>query len=145
MKTFRELLLESPIKISGDAPFETLNGLSKSIRALNDEYLYIKNFGKFEIYEHKTKKVIIVGKFFKDETTDKEKFGIIAELSYIPQTFRSTTNKILKQRDVVSVDTVHVHGDERQSGIASHLYKILLSKYNVNTLNKCILKYPIYL
>jgi len=130
-REFKDLILESPMKIAGDAPFETLNGLSKSVRALNDEYKHIVNRGKFEVYEHKTKNLFIVGKFFQDEITDTERFGIIAELSYSPQTFRSTANKILKQRDVVSVDTVHVHGDERQSGIASYLYKILLTKYNV--------------
>lgn len=131
MKSFRELLLESPMKMPGDAPFETLNGLSKSVRALNDEYEYVVSYGKFDIFSHRTKFLLIVGQFFNDINTATRRFGIIAELSYSKKTFLSTTNKILKAREVISVDTVHVRVDERQNGLASYLYKVLLKRYNV--------------
>lgn len=130
MKTFRELLLESPMRISGDAPFETLKHMTKSANGMRDDFTFIEDFKTVKIFKHNSLNWIVAGIFFTDKH-DKEMFGIIGEISYTPQTFRSTSNKILKQRDIVSIDTVHVEEAERRSNLASEFYRILLKKYNV--------------
>lgn len=130
-KSFRELILESPMKISGDAPFETLKHMSKSKNGMKDDFTFITTFKTVEIYKHNKLDWIVAGMFYHDENTNKELFGIVGEISYTHQTFRSDANKILKQRDVVSVDTVHVEEASRRSNLASEFYKILLQKYNV--------------
>ena len=131
MKSFRELLLESPMKMPGDAPFETLKHMSKSENGIRDEFTYIDTFKDIEIYQHNSLDWIIAGMFYIDENTSKKLFGIVGEVSYTHRTFKSTANKILRSRDVISVDTVHVEEASRRSGLASIFYKILLRKYNV--------------
>lgn len=131
MKSFRELLLESPMRIKGNAPFETLDGFTKSKRAMFDEYDYLEKFNKGEIFIHKKKNLLVVAIPYIDEVSNTDRYSIVAELSFSHETFRSTTHEILKRRDVISINTVHVKETHRQLGIASVLYKILLKKYNV--------------
>jgi len=130
-KSFKELLLESPMKMPGDAPFETLDYNSKSENGIKEEFDFLGEFQKIQIFKHKKLNWVIAGKFYTDENTSKKMFGIVAELSYTPQTFRSTSNKILLSRPVIGIDTVQVKEADRRSKIASAMYKTLLMKYNI--------------
>lgn len=130
-KSFAELILESPMKMPGDAPFETLKHMSKSVNGMKDDFTFIETYKDVKIYKHNKLDWIVAGIYYHDANIDKELFGIVGEISYTHQPFRSTANKILKQRDAVSVDTVHVEEAARRANLASEFYKILLRRYNV--------------
>ena len=125
-----ERMLESPVKISGDAPFETLNGRNKSIKALKEDFIKIGSIDNLDVYKHNNLDYIIVGDVYMDNLIGDERFGIIAELSYTIDKIKSS-NKLINGKEAIKIPTIQVKETHRRDKIASRLYLLLLDRYVV--------------
>lgn len=121
----RNLVNESPVSLEGNAPFETLDNRSKSENGIKEDYYKISNFNSYEIYKHNTLDYIILGKWFN--TNKKNKFAIIAELSFISYTNKTLFNKFKKS--CIEIKTIQVKEANKREGLASYLYKFLSNNY----------------
>lgn len=119
----------APVKMTGNAPFETLKGRSKSISYLTDDSFKIGELsdGTLEVYKHNKLDYIIVGAKYTDEVTKDERFGIVAELSYSTIKVKSD-NKLINGKDAIRISTIQVNEANRKERIASSLYQLLLNQ-----------------
>lgn len=135
MLKFREWLKEkelnemSPVKMMGNAPFESLEGEHKSIQSVADDYEYIKNIGLNEIWKHKKLNVIKMLRLYDDIFLNEKRYAIIAEMGFKTEKIKST-NKIINNKDAVILKTINVRESSRREGIARNLY-LLLSEYYI--------------
>lgn len=130
LKSLEEFLLEAPVIHQGDAPFETLNNQSISDSGIKDNYTKIAEYNNFDVFKNNKKDYIIVGNFYFDEISKKNRFGLVADLGFKEKSFRSTS-KILKGKNAIQIETIHVDTIYRRRNIASFLYKYLLKEYHV--------------
>lgn len=114
----------------GDAPFETLDGRSKSLKGIKDSFTKITIYKDFSIYKHKKLDYIIVGKFYDDDITNKSRFAIVADMGF-KESKAISYNKVFRKKNIIQVETIHVQQAMRREKIASFLYKYLLREYNI--------------
>lgn len=125
---FKKWVLQemAPIKMKGDAPFETLEGRSKSKSFIVDDSHKIGQIESYDVYKHNKLDYILVGKFYDDSVTKEPRFGIIAELSFTTIKVKSD-NKIIQGKDAIKISTIQVNEVNRKEKIATSLYVLLLN------------------
>lgn len=136
MLNFREWLKEkelnemSPVKMMGNAPFESLGNLSKSKNSLEEDYIKITELNEYDVvYKHKKLELIIVVREFFEELRQETRYAIIAEMSFKIDKIKST-NKLINNKEAVILKTINVREANRRQNIASKLY-LLLSEYYI--------------
>lgn len=131
--SFREYLRqgqlnESPVALRGNAPFECLEGESKSKEAMKESF---DEFGKIHdmtVFNYKKEdKLIKVAKLYWDDVRKEERWAIIAELSFTTDKIKSS-NKLIDKKVAMRINTINVREANRRDGIASTLYTMLLNK-----------------
>lgn len=124
----RTRLNESPVALKGNAPFESLDGESKSKSAMKESF---EEFGKIRdmtIFNYKKEdKLIKVAKLYWDDVLKEERWAIIAELSFKSEKIKSS-NKLINNKIAMRINTINVREANRRDGIASELYNLLLGK-----------------
>lgn len=133
MDKFREWLKErelnemSPVKMRGDAPFESLENESKSLDAMKSDFEKIGMLRDYTIFLHKRLELIKVAKIFFDDFLKEERWAIIADLSFKSEKLKSS-NKLINNKKAIKLNTIQVRESKRRDGIASDLYTFLLAK-----------------
>ena len=132
--SFREWLRQAelnemaPAMLRGNAPFECLDGESKSKEAMKESF---ELFGKIRdmsvFYYKKEDKLIKVAKLYWDDILQEERWAIIAELSFKTEKIKSSNN-LIHNKIAIRINTINVRESNRRDGIASDLYNLLLSK-----------------
>ena len=131
--SFREYLRqgklnESPVRMRGHAPFESLEGESKSKSAMKESF---EEFGKLRdmtVFNYKKEdKLIKVAKLYWDDVLNEERWAIISDLSFKTEKIKSS-NTLINNKIAMRINTINVREANRRDGIASDLYNLLLSK-----------------
>lgn len=132
---FREFLKEgiinemSPVRMIGNAPFESLNNSSKSATSLNDDFYKIYELDSdYLVYKHNNLDLIIVVREFFEELRKEKRWAIIAELSFKTSKIYSE-HKLIKNKDCIQINTINVREGDRKKNIATRLYLLLAEKY----------------
>lgn len=126
-------LYESPQRMPDDAPFEEvffdkITDISKRIIDL-DYILVEKNFievknNKLDLYKHKDAKYYVLGRFYQD-TKEKQRFAVIFEILLYDNEI-SSKHKLLKNRNIERVESVHTSKNFRGNKIATKVYKEIM-------------------
>ena len=130
---FREFLKEgiinemSPVRMRGNAPFESLENESKSKDAMETDYEEFSKIRDNTVFYHKKFDLIKVAKLYYDDVLNEERWAIIAELSFKIEKIKSS-NKLINNKIAIKINTINVREANRRDGIASDLYNILASK-----------------
>ena len=127
----RELNEMSPVMMMGNAPFESLAGMSKSLDAMKSDFnklLDIKD--GYIVFKHKRLEYIIIAKEYDDLVLKEERWAIIAEMSFKTEKLKST-NKLINGKEAVILQTVNVNEANRRDKFATRLYMLLAQYYIV--------------
>ena len=131
--SFREYLRqgklnESPVALSGHAPFESLDGESKSKSAMKESFEEFGKINDMTVFNYKKEdKLIKVAKLYWDDLLNEERWAIIAELSFKSEKIKSS-NKLIDTKIAMRINTINVREANRRDKIASKLYGLLLNK-----------------
>lgn len=121
----------SPVRMIGNAPFESLGNSSKSETALNDDFYKIDELDKEHlVYKHKTLGLIIVVRKYTDLIFNEERWATIAELSFKSVKVKSS-NKLIHDKEAVQLNTINVRESDRKNRIATRLYLLLAERFLV--------------
>ena len=104
----KELNEMSPVMMMGNAPFESLAGMSKSRDAMKsdfDKLLDIKD--GYIVFKHKRLEYIIIAKEYDDLVLKEERWAIIAEMSFKTEKLKST-NKLINGKEVDPAKTYYI-------------------------------------
>ena len=123
----KELNEMSPVKMRGNAPFESLDNESKSIDSMESDFTKIGKIRDYSVFIHNKFEIIKVAKLFFDDVLKEERWAIIAEMSFKSEKIKSI-NKLINNKKAIRLHTIHVRESNRRDGIASDLYNFLLSK-----------------
>ena len=130
--TYTQIVNESPQRMKGDAPFESIGIEEITTIARMDDYILVsKEFLKkegfvFELWKHKKGDYYVLGHFYLDSIKEKERFGVVSSVFFrLEKSFRSE-QKHLKNKKVLKINTVHTADIWRRQGLASTLYKYFL-------------------
>ena len=127
----KELNEMSPVMMMGNAPFESLAGMSKSRDAMKsdfDKLLDIKD--GYIVFKHKRLEYIIIGKEYDDLILKEERWAIIDEMSFKTEKLKST-NKLINGKEAVILQTINVNEANRRDKFATRLYMLLAQQYIV--------------
>lgn len=122
----KELNEMSPVRMSGNAPFESLDNESKSLSAMTDDFFEIGKINSNVVFKHKKFNIIKVARIYFDEIRQKERWAIIAELSFNSIKVKSD-NRLINKKDAIKISSINVREANRRDGIASKLYILLLN------------------
>ena len=131
--SFREYLRqgklnESPVALSGHAPFESLDGESKSKSGMRESFEEFGKINDMTVFNYKKEdKLIKVAKLYWDDVLNEERWAIIAELSFKSEKIKSS-NKLIDTKIAMRINTINVREANRRDKIASKLYGLLLNK-----------------
>lgn len=135
--SFRERLREgeinemSPVRMIGNAPFESLGNSSKSTSALNNDFYKIEELDKEHlIYKHKKLDLIIVVRKYTDLVFNEERWALIAELSF-KSTIIKSSNNLINNKEAVHLNTINVREADRKNRIGTRLYLLLAERFLV--------------
>lgn len=121
----------APVRMIGNAPFESLGNSSKSETALNEDFIKIDELDKEHlVYKHKTLGVIIVVRKYSDLIFNEERWATIAELSFKSIKIKSSNN-LINNKEAVQLNTINVREADRKNRIATRLYLLLAEKFLV--------------
>ena len=121
-----ELNETTPVRMRGDAPFESLDNESKNaMKADYEEFSKLRDMTVF--YYKKEDKLIKVAKLYWDEVLNEERWAVIADLSFKTEKIKSS-NTLINNKIAMKINTINVREANRRDGIASDLYNLLLSK-----------------
>lgn len=121
----------SPVKMIGNAPFDSLGNSSKSDNALNEDFYKISELDKEHLcYKHKKLDLIIVVRLYNDLVLNEERWAIIADLSFKTLKIRSS-NKLINNKDAIQLSTINVREADRKNRIGTRLYLLLAEEYLV--------------
>lgn len=121
----------SPVRMIGNAPFESLGNSSKSTTALNDDFYKIEELDKEHlVYKHNKLDLIIVVRKYTDLIFNEERWATIAELSFKSIKIKSS-NKLINNMEAVQLNTINVREADRKNRIATRLYLLLAEKFLV--------------
>lgn len=118
----------SPVKMSGNAPFDRLDGESKSKASMREDYIEIGTINDNKVFKHKKFEIIKVSRLYYDDVKKEERWAIIAELSFDIIESLKSSNNIINKKSAIKIHTINVREANRRDGIASKLYVLLLSK-----------------
>ena len=132
--SFREWLRQgemnemAPVALSGHAPFESLEGESKSKSAMKESFEEFGKINDMTVFNYKKEdKLIKVAKLYWDDVLNEERWAIIAELSFKSEKIKSS-NKLIDTKIAMRINTINVREANRRDKIASKLYGLLLNK-----------------
>lgn len=132
--SFREWLRQgeinemAPVTFSGHAPFESLDGESKSKAAMKESFEEFGKINDMTIFNYKKEdRLIKVAKLYWDDLLNEQRWAIIAELSFKSEKIKSS-NKLIDDKIAMRINTINVREASRRDKIASKLYGLLLSK-----------------
>ena len=136
-KSFSEWLRQgelnemSPVRMLGNAPFESLSNSSKSTNSLIDDFNKIDDLDKDHlVYIHKILDLIIVVRSYDDMLLQEQRWAIVAELSFKTLKIKSS-NKLLNNKNAVQLSTINVREADRKNRIATRLYLLLAERFLV--------------
>lgn len=132
--SFREWLRQgeinemAPVRMRGNAPFESLDNESKSKDTMKADYEEFSKLRDMTVFYYKKEdKLIKVAKLYWDDVLNEERWAIIADLSFKPEKIKSS-NTLINNKIAMKINTINVREANRRDGIASDLYNLLLSK-----------------
>lgn len=118
----------APVKMSGNAPFESLDGESKSKSAMSDDFFEIGIVNDNKVFKHNKFDYIKVARLYYDDVKKEERWAIIAELSFTTIESLKSDNKLINKKPAIKIHTINVREANRRDGIASKLYTLVMSK-----------------
>ena len=118
----------SPVKMSGNAPFECLEGESKSLSAISDDFFEIGTINSNKVFKHNKFDLIKVTRLYYDEVKKEDRWAIIADLSFSIIENLKSDNKIINNKSAIKISSINVRESNRRDGIASKLYSLIMSK-----------------
>lgn len=117
----------APVKISGNAPFESLEGESKSLSAMEDDYYEIGTINESTVFKHNDFDLIKIARKYDDDVKNEERWAIIAELSFKSTVIKSD-NKLINGKKAIKIATINVRESNRRDGFAHKLYNLIMTK-----------------
>ena len=127
----KELNEMSPVMMMGNAPFESLAGMSKSHDAMKSDFIKLLDIKDgYIVFKHKRLEYIIIAKEYDDLVLKEERWAIIAEMSFKTEKLKST-NKLINGKEAVILQTINVNEANRRDKFATRLYMLLAQQYIV--------------
>lgn len=117
----------SPVRMRGNAPFESLDNGSKSKYSMEDDFDVFAKIKDMTVFYYKKDNLIKVAKLYWDDVLKEERWAIISDLSFKTEKLKSS-NKLINNKIAIKINTINVREANRREGLASVLYSILLGK-----------------
>lgn len=132
IQTFESFLIESPIRMKGNAQFPEdadgyISSISKAVLEMDYKILKHNLIHGLDLYIHNNGKLYVLGDWIYDNFSDKDRFAVKNEVSISNSPMGYSKQKQFKDKKFVKINTAHTLTEWRGRGLSTELYLYILS------------------